>query len=93
MVVGKGKTTPETTLETTSETALEGSHRTLVELVGKKAAKIYRLIHANNNITVAEIGEKMGMTADGAKYNVKKLRMAKLIRFVGNPKSGHWETL
>lgn len=89
MVVGKGKTT----LETTPETTLEESPRTLVERVGKKAAKIYRLIHANNNITVAEIGEKMGMTTDGAKYNVKKLRMAKLIRFVGNPKSGHWETL
>lgn len=48
------------------------------------------LIQDNENITKEEIGKKLNMTKDGAKYHIKKLTEEGYIKHVGNPLTGKW---
>lgn len=85
------KTTKKTTIETTTETTIETTVETVASGLGKNAALTYRLIVANNRITAAEIAQRLGLSVDGARYQLKKLKSANLVKFIGNPKGGHWE--
>ena len=85
------KTTKKTTIETTTETTIETTVETVASGLGKNAAITYRLIVANNRITAAEIAQRIGLSVDGARYQLKKLKSANLVKFIGNPKGGHWE--
>ncbi|MEA1969705.1 MAG: helix-turn-helix domain-containing protein [Thermodesulfobacteriota bacterium] len=44
-------------------------------------------------MTRKELAERIGISDDGIKYNLKKLKDAKLIRHVGATKAGNWEIL
>jgi ATP-dependent DNA helicase RecG len=75
------KATQETTQEiekTTQETTQE---------------MILRLIKTNPAITRKGLAEKTGLTPDGVKYHLKKLREQGVIRHVGATKKGYWEEL
>ena len=75
------KATQETTQEiekTTQETTQE---------------MILRLINTNPAITRKGLAEKTGLTPDGVKYHLKKLREQGVIRHVGATKKGYWEEL
>jgi len=43
--------------------------------------------------TRKELAEQIGITPDGIKYHLSKLRTAGKIRHVGSTKAGHWEVL
>ena len=66
------------TQETTQETTQE---------------KILALLKAQPSITGRELAQHTGLSADGVKYHLGKLRTAGIIRHVGPTKSGHWEVL
>ena len=85
------KATTKTTIETTTETTIETTVENIALRLGKNAAITYRLIVANNRITAAEIAQGLGLSVDGARYQLNKLKSANLVKFTGNPKSGHWE--
>jgi ATP-dependent DNA helicase RecG len=70
------RTTQETTLETTQETTQE---RILAEL--KKTPTLTR----------RQLADVIGLTADGIKYHLNKLRSKGTIRHIGPTKAGHWE--
>ncbi|MDL2123641.1 MAG: helix-turn-helix domain-containing protein [Deltaproteobacteria bacterium] len=75
------KATQETTQEiekTTQETTQE---------------MILRLIKTNPAITRKGLAEKTGLTPDGVKYHLNKLREQRVIRHVGATKKGYWEEL
>ncbi len=75
------KATQETTQEiekTTQETTQE---------------MILRLIKTNPAITRKGLAEKTGLTPDGVKYHLNKLREQGLIRHVGATKKGYWEVM
>ncbi|MDF3128238.1 helix-turn-helix domain-containing protein [Kiritimatiellaeota bacterium B1221] len=64
-----------TTQETTQETTLEKFLRHL-----RRPAS-----------TRKELTRAVGITPDGVKYHLDKLRKAGVIRHVGSTKAGHWE--
>ena len=74
-------TTPETTPEhaaTTPETS-EG--------------RIFLAIKMSPTVTVSELANMTGLSIDGVKWNLRKLKSLGKIRKVGHTKGGHWEVL
>lgn len=67
-----------TTQETTQETTRE---------------KILACIRAEPAITGKQMALKIGITEDGIKYHLAKLKKAGIIRHLGPTRSGHWEVL
>ena len=54
---------------------------------------ILRLIKTNPAITRKGLAEKTGLTPDGVKYHLNKLRKQGVIRHVGATKKGYWEVM
>ncbi|MDO9513487.1 MAG: ATP-binding protein [Elusimicrobiota bacterium] len=71
------ETTPKTTLKTTP----------------KKLREILALINKNKAIKKEDIAQELGITIDGVKYHIKKLRKEGVMKWVGSSKGGHWEIL
>lgn len=71
-------TTPETTQETTQKTTQEW---------------ILALLAAEPRITRRKVAKRLGISPDGAKYHLNKLRAAGIIQHIGPAKGGHWEIL
>ena len=71
-------TTPKATQETTQETTQE---------------RILALLEAEPELTQRMLAERVGLTPDGVKYHLTKLRAAGAIRHVGSTKAGRWEVL
>ncbi len=44
-------------------------------------------------LTRGALAERVGLTPDGVKYHLKKLKASGSLRRVGSPRSGHWEVL
>ena len=74
----QGSTTEETTPETTLETTRE---------------KLIRVIIENPTATTNELAEKTGLTKDGVKYHLKKLRNDGILTREGSTKRGKWVIL
>lgn len=53
--------------------------------------KVLNIIEENNGITVKEISVAIGISEDGIRYHIKKMKKAGLLEYVGSSKSGHWE--
>jgi ATP-dependent DNA helicase RecG len=73
-----GGTTPVTTPKAPQETTQE---------------RILALMGAEPAITRRKIAERIGITPDGIKYHLERLRAAGVIRHVGPTKAGRWEIL
>lgn len=81
--------TPETTQEPTSatqETTPQSPPATTRE-------RILALLKADPRTTRRRMAEQIGITPDGVKYHLAKLRKAGIIRHVGPTKAGRWEVL
>ncbi len=81
MIVKQQETTQETTLKTTQENLTDTQ------------IKILELIKENQYITRNELAEKIGITADGIKYNLDILRKKEIITREGSTKKGSWKIL
>jgi ATP-dependent DNA helicase RecG len=55
--------------------------------------KIVALLRENPRITRKALAQQVGITPDGVKYHLGKLREANRIRHVGPTKKGRWEVL
>ena len=55
--------------------------------------RILVLLKAEPDITRRLLAERIGITPDGVKYHLDKLRAAGIIRHVGATKAGRWEVL
>lgn len=84
--------TPSTTPETT-ETTLETPETTLENNSRTASNSIVDLLRHHPDASRAELAEYLGLTQDGIKYHLSKLRAAGVIRHVGPTKGGHWEVL
>ena len=85
-------TTPETTPEnvtTTPETTLENA----VTILGTSEERILLAIKKSPTITVSVLAKTTGLSIDGVKWNLRKLKALGKIRRVGYTKGGHWEVL
>jgi len=59
----------------------------------KTTQKILELMRETPNITRKKIAKTLGITEDGVKYHIDKLRKNGIIRRVGGRKGGHWEVI
>ena len=82
---GTTQENPQEPRGTTQETAQEGR--------GAVRRRIVALLRAEPEITRRVLAERVGITADGVKYHLTRLRAAGLIRHVGATKAGRWEVL
>ena len=55
------------------------------------AKKIVGILRKEPEMTLNKLVERSGMTSDGIKYHLDKLRQLGRIRHVGPTKKGHWE--
>jgi len=55
--------------------------------------KIMELLKVQPTLTRRELAEKIGISADGIKYHLNKLKAEGVIRHEGPTKAGHWKVL
>jgi len=55
--------------------------------------KIIKLIKLYPSITQKGLSEQTGVSVDGVKYHLKKLKDAGIITRIGSTKAGHWKVL
>jgi len=53
--------------------------------------RVLLLLRDNPDMTRAQLAYRLGLTPDGAKYHLDKLRAAGLLRRNGPTKGGRWE--
>ena len=82
---------PKTSV-TARETTRIGSPTTQ-EPGGSTQERILALLRAEPEITRNVLAESIGITPDGVKYHLTKLRATGVIRHVGSTKAGRWEVL
>ena len=71
---------------TTQETAQEATQETTQE-------RIVALLREDPTLTRKALAERIGITPDGVKYHLHKLREAGRVRHIGSTKKGQWEVL
>ncbi|MEB0042856.1 ATP-binding protein [Pseudomonas sp. MH10] len=81
---------PSATQETTQEATQEATQETIS---GSVSEKVVALLRRHPAITRRELAKQLGLSEDGTKYHLDKLRAAAMIRHVGPTKSGRWEVL
>lgn len=52
-----------------------------------------QILGSNPKATRKELAEKTGLTPDGIKWNLNKLKKEGIIRRIGPDKGGHWEII
>ena len=75
------KTGPKTGLKTGLKTELKGR------------VWILELIRERPKITITELIEETGLSRNGVKWNIDKLKDEGIVRRVGPAKGGHWEVV
>ena len=73
------KTTSKTTSKTTAKLATKSTQRVLAEILQKP------------EITLDELSRKCGLTQEGVRYHLRKLRKQKTIVRIGGTNGGYWK--
>ncbi|MEN0048299.1 MAG: ATP-binding protein [Bacteroidota bacterium] len=63
------------------------------KVAGKVAGKIIALVAENENITIPELAEKIGVSERTIERNIQKLKEQRLIERIGRTKGGYWKLL
>ena len=75
--------------KTTQKTARKTAART----TQKTASKILSVLRRNPDATRKDLVAVTGLTEDGVKWNLRKLKAAGRLRRIGPDKGGHWEVV
>src|SRR3989344_3875428 len=59
----------------------------------KTTQKILEIIKENPSITRAELADKIGISADGIKYHLKRLLLKEKIKRIGPDNGGYWKII
>ncbi len=71
----------------------EATQKTTQKNTQKTTQKILDLIKEKSNITSEELAERIGITPDGIKYRLAKMKNEGIIKRIGADKGGHWELI
>jgi len=55
--------------------------------------KVFIEIEKNNKITIPELQNATGLSRRGVEWNLKKLKDDKLIKRIGNNRTGFWQII
>lgn len=69
------------------------TQKTTQKTTRKKSDFILGLLAEHAEYTIADLVKASGLTADGVKWNLRKLKAARRLRRVGPDKGGRWEVL
>lgn len=72
---------------------LSSSENTTKKTTKKTVEIILENIKENPQITAVELAEIVGLTPDGVRWNLNKLKSINKLRRVGPDKGGYWEVL
>lgn len=72
-------TTSKTTSKTTDKTTSKNAEHDIV-----------KILETNPHLTLKEVGEQIGLSEEGVRYHIKKLKSTGKVEKVGGPKSGIW---
>lgn len=87
-----GDTTQKGTGTTPITTAIVDS--TTAKTTGKTTAKrILALLRSDPEISLAAVADGVGLTVDGVRYHIRKLKAAGAVRRLGSSRAGRWEVL
>ena len=78
---GRKSDTTQITIQTPSTTQISTRQR------------ILELLRAEPKLTRNDLAARTGITPDGVKYHLARLKKAGLLRRVGSDRAGHWEVL
>jgi Fic family protein len=81
----KGEAYEATTKKTTKKSQGRESKRS--------ADKIIDIMQSMPDVTLAELADATGLSVDGVRWNIRKLKDANLVRRVGPDKGGRWEVV
>ena len=84
------KTTQKTAQKTTQKIVQKGTPKTIQKGAGDR---ILECLRTEPGLTRRVLAERVGLTPDGVKYHLAKLRDAGFLRRVGSDRAGHWEVL
>lgn len=84
LMIGRSSENRGSTTPTTTPTTTPIEH----ELTTKE--KIIQIIKSTPEISTSEIASKCGITKDGAKYHLTKLKEKGILRYSKDVKGGHW---
>lgn len=79
----------ETTLKTTQETTQETTYKLPIKLT-RTEEKILEVIYENPYITQKQLADLIGITLDGIRYAIKKLKQKGILDRSGSRKNGKW---
>ncbi|HBL28871.1 MAG TPA: transcriptional regulator, partial [Acidobacteria bacterium] len=85
--------TTQETGETAQETAQEAAGTTQEPTLIATQQRLAELIAANPEISQQTLAVALGLTREGVKYHLNKLKRAGVLRHIGPPRGGRWEVL
>ncbi len=65
----------------------------LSEFIQKTTQKILSLLKSEPNITREELAKEIGITSDGVKYHLAKIKKEGIIKRIEPDKGRHWEVV
>lgn len=83
----------EETAQDTKRTTQETTQDTKKTTQDRMSDTILALLQSQPDTTRKHLAEQTGLTQDGVKYHLNKLKAVGRIRHVGPTKGGHWEVL
>jgi Fic family protein len=83
----KDGTAQKTTQKTTQKTALKTAGK------GDSSLTLLSFLKSHPDARITEMAERVGLSADGVKWNLRKLKASGRLRRVGADRGGHWEVI
>ena len=71
--------------------AQKSTQKTALKTTQKTTQKILSLLRQNPGMTRMQISTAIGLSPEGVKWNLDKLKASGIIRRVGPDRGGHWE--
>ena len=87
---------PSSTLQGLCEENCGENAKTVEENCGENTGTVEKILTAiknNPTITQKQLADVTGLTRRGIEWQLKQLKLKKMIRRVGPDKGGHWEIL
>lgn len=81
----------DTPQKSSEKTPVETTQKTTLKTTQKTTQKMLELIAANPGISRIELAAEIGITADGIKYQLDKMKKDGVVKRVGPDKGGYWE--
>lgn len=78
--------------DATTSTMNKGGQKNILT-TQKTTQKILAILQENPKLTRQELAQMIGITQDGVKWNLDKLKKENKIKRIGPDKGGHWEII